>query len=91
MSRLHLTNYLILLPRRDVTTSASRLPALLMSHARFLAAVRPQDAVFLLSFQVLRPVLSVVEHPFPVDTPSGLVSMFLMSQALTFSGRILDL
>ena len=88
MSRLHHTSSLTLLPHPGVLTSAFWLQGPLTSHACLLTLVRAQDAVQIAHPLVLRPIqLSVIEHPFPVNTPSGL-GIFLMSQVLTLSKRL---
>ena len=87
-SGLHHTSSLTLLPHPDVLTSAFWLHGPLTSHVCLLTLVTAQDAVQIAHPLVLRPVrLSVIEHPFPVDTPSGLC-IFLMSQVLTLSKRL---
>ena len=79
---------LTLLPHPDVLTSAFWLHGPLTSHVCLLTLVRAQDAVQIAHPLILHPVrLSVIEHPFPVDTPSGLC-IFLMSQVLTLSKRL---
>ena len=78
----------MLLPHPDVLTSAFWLHGPLTSHVCLLTLVTAQDAVQIAHPLILRPVrLSVIEHPFPVDTPSGL-GIFLMSQVLTLSNRL---
>ena len=87
-SRLHHMSSLTLLPHPDVLTSAFWLHGPLTSHVCLLTLVTAQDAVQIAHLLALRPVrLSVIEHPFPVDTPSGL-GIFLMSQVLTLSKRL---
>ena len=78
----------MLLPHPDILTSAFWLHGPLTSLVCLLTLVTAQDAVQIAHPLVLRPVrLSVMEHPFPVDTPSGL-GIFLMSQVLTLSKRL---
>src|SRR5207237_10863375 len=58
------------------------------SSISFLMLLIAQDAIQIAQPLVFRPVqLSVIEHQFPVDTPSAL-DIFLMSQVLTLSKHL---